>query len=150
MYPRFLRKVFSWAKARGYCSIESEKRGELIWLFIGCWVNSQFRWVCVSILDRFSSNVKGEVVVLGRIIDALGSNVHVISVHGAPHALVKAYVNFLGSGFQQKLIEHPLFHFCLPNDAFKGLRQVSLGFWTPTRWRSSLWRSRRGQRVVIG
>ena len=32
-----------------------------------------------------------------------------MSVQGGPHALVEAYVNFLGSGYQQKLIEYPLF-----------------------------------------
>ena len=30
------------------------------------------------------------------------------SVHGGPNALVQAYVNFLGGGYQQKLFEHPL------------------------------------------
>ena len=50
-----------------------------------------------------------EVVVLGRIIDAIGSDVRVVSVQGGPHSLVEADVNFLGSGYQQKLIEYPLF-----------------------------------------
>ena len=47
--------------------------------------------------------------MLGRIIDAIGPDVRVVSVKGGPHALVEAYVNFLGSGYQQKLIEYPLF-----------------------------------------
>ena len=47
--------------------------------------------------------------MLGRVIDALGPNVRVILAHGAPHALVEAYVNYLGSGYQQKLIEYPCF-----------------------------------------
>ena len=38
----------------------------------------------------------------------LGPNVHVVSVHGGPRALVEVYVNFLGSGYQQRLIEYPL------------------------------------------
>ena len=46
-----------------------------------------------------------EAVVPGWIIDALGSNVHVVSLKGGPHALVEAYVNFQGSGYQRKLIE---------------------------------------------
>ena len=47
--------------------------------------------------------------MLGRIIDTIDPNVRVVSVQGGPHALVEAYVNFLGSGYQQKLIECPLF-----------------------------------------
>ena len=71
MYPRFLSKVFTCAKAHGYCGIELVERGEHIWVFIRCWDINQFRRVCVPILDRFSSNVNEEVVVLGCIIDAI-------------------------------------------------------------------------------
>ena len=85
------------------------EKGEHIWVFLRCWDGSQFRRVCVAVLDRFSGNVSEEVVVLGRIVDAIGPDVRVVSVQGGPHALVEAYVNFLGSGYQQKLIEYPLF-----------------------------------------
>ena len=113
MYPRILRKMFIWAKAHGYCGIEFVQRGEHIWVFIQCWDSSHFRRVCVSSLDRFSSNVNEEVVVLGQIIDAIGPDVRVVSVQGGPHALVEAYINFLGSRYQQKLTEYPLFHLLL-------------------------------------
>ena len=109
MYPRFLSKVFTCAKAHGYCGIELVEWGEHIWVFIRCWDNNQFRRVCVPILDRFSSNVNEVVVVLGRIIGAISRDVRVVSVQGDPPALVEAYVNFLGSAYQQKLIEYPLF-----------------------------------------
>ena len=56
-----------------------------------------------------SRNVNEEVVVLGRIIDASGPDVRVVSVQGGPHALVEAYASFLGNGYQQKLIRYPLF-----------------------------------------
>ena len=107
MYLRILGKVFTWAKAHSYCGIEFVERGEHMWVFIRCWDSNQFRRVCVAILDRFSSNVKEEVVVLGRIIDAIGPDVRVVLVQGGPHALVYAYVNFLGSGYQQKLMDYP-------------------------------------------
>ena len=47
--------------------------------------------------------------MLGRIIDAIGSDVRVVSMRVGPCALVEAHVNFFGSGYQQKLIEYPLF-----------------------------------------
>ena len=47
--------------------------------------------------------------MLGRIVDAIGPDVRVVSVQGGPNALVEAYANFLGSGYQQKLLEYPLF-----------------------------------------
>ena len=109
MYPRILSKVFTWAKVHGYCGRDFVEQGEPIWVFIRCWDNNQFRRVCVSNLDRFGGNVNEEVVLLGRIIDALGTDVRVVSVQSGPHALVEAYVNFLGSGYQQKMIEYPFF-----------------------------------------
>ena len=108
IYRRILSKVLTWVKTHGYCCIEFEERGEHTWAFIRCWDDSQFRRVCVSILDRFSRNANGEVIVLERIIDALGPNVRVISVHGGPHAFVEAYVIFLGVAYQQKLNESSL------------------------------------------
>ena len=110
MYPRILlKKAFTWAKLHGYCGVEFVEECELTWVFLRCWDSSQFRRVCVAVLDRFSGNVSEEVAVMGRNIDALGPIVRVVPVQGAPHALVEAYVNFLGSGYQQKLIEYPLF-----------------------------------------
>ena len=85
------------------------EQGEHTWVFLRCWDSSQFHRVCVAVPDRFSGNVSEEVVVLGRIIDAIGPDVRVVSVQGGPYALVEAYVSFLGSGYQQKLIEYPLF-----------------------------------------
>ena len=109
MYPRILSKVFTRAKAHGYCGIEFEERGDHVWVLVRWWDSRQFHWVCVSILDRFSINVTEKVVVLGRMIVALGPIVRVVSVQGGPDALVESYVNFLGSGYQQKLIEYPSF-----------------------------------------
>ena len=99
MYPRIFSKVFTWAKAHGYCGIEFVERGEHIWVFVRCCDNNHFRRVCVAVLDWFSGNVNEEVVMLGRIIDAIGPDVHVVSVQGCPHAPLEAYVSFLGSGY---------------------------------------------------
>ena len=46
--------------------------------------------------------------MLGRITDAIGPDVRVVSVLGGPHVHVEAYVNFLGGGYQKKVIEYPL------------------------------------------
>ena len=57
--------------------------------------------------------------MLGRIIEPIGSDVRVVSVQGNPHALVEAYVNFLGSKYQQKLMEYPLFDLRLLKRCFQ-------------------------------
>ena len=109
MYPPILKKAFIWAQMHGYCGVDFVEEGEHTWVFLRCWDSSQFRRVCVAVLDRFSGNVSEEEVAPGRIIDAIEPDVRVVSVQGGPHALVEAYVNFLGSGCQQKLNEYPLF-----------------------------------------
>ena len=98
MYPRILKKAFTWVQLHGYCGVEFVEEGEHIWVFLPCWDSSQFRRVCVAVLDRFSGDVSEEVVALGRIIDAIGPDVRVVSLQRGPHALVEAYVNFLSSG----------------------------------------------------
>ena len=64
--------------------------------------------------------------MLGRIVDAIGSDVRVMTVQGGPHALVEAYVNFLGSIYQQRPIEYPLFDLRLFNRCLQ--RTVSSAF----------------------
>ena len=63
------------------------EEGEHTWVFLRCWDNCQIRRVCVAVLDRFSGNVSEELVALGRIIDAIGPDVHVVSVQGGPMLL---------------------------------------------------------------
>ena len=71
----FLIKVFRWVKSYSYCWIEFEERDKHICVFIWCWDISLFRWVCEANLNRFSSNVNEKVIVLGRVIEAIGINV---------------------------------------------------------------------------
>ena len=60
-------------------------------------------------LNRFSANTTLETTVLGKILDAAGPDAAVVSLHGGPHVLAEAFANYLGSGYQTKLIEYPTF-----------------------------------------
>ena len=73
------------------------------------WERSTFQRVCVAVLDRFSANTTLEATVLGKNLDAAGPDVAVVSLHGGPHVLAEAFANYLGSGYQTKLIEYPTF-----------------------------------------
>ena len=70
--------------------------------------------------------------MLGLLIDAISPDIRVVSVQGGPHALIEAYVNFLGSGYEQKLIDIQHLTSAFSNVAFNGLRQVFPIFWTRT------------------
>ena len=107
--PRILARVFGWVKSHGRCSIEFEERGSEIWVMVRTWERSTFRRVCVAVLNRFSANITLEATVLGKILDAAGPDAAVVSLHVGPHVLTEAFANYLGSGYQTKLIEYPTF-----------------------------------------
>ena len=73
------------------------------------WERSTFRRVCIAVLNRFSTSTTLEATVLGKILDAAGPDVSVVSLHGGPHVLAEAFVKYLGSGYQSKLVEYPIF-----------------------------------------
>ena len=63
----------------------------------------------MATLDRYSSDPHQEITALGRVVDALGSDVAVASVIGGSTVLVEAFREYLGSGYRQKLIDYPVF-----------------------------------------
>ena len=107
--PHILARVLVWVKGRGRCSIEFEERGSDICVMVGTWERSKIRHVCVAVLSPFSANTILEATVLGKILDAAGSDTAVVSLHGGPHVLAEAFASYLGNGYQAELIEYPTF-----------------------------------------
>ena len=64
---------------------------------------------CAATLDRYSSDPHQEISALGRIVDALGPNLRVVSINGGSTLLVESLCEYLGSGYRKSLIEYPLF-----------------------------------------
>ena len=89
--------------------MEFEEEGDKLRVFLRTWDVETFRRVCVAILDRYSSDPHQEVTALGRVVDALGSEVAVGSIIGGSTVLVEAFSEYLGSGYRQKLIDYPVF-----------------------------------------
>ena len=109
MYPRILSRCFNWAKSHGSCSVEFEEEGDKVRVFLRTWDVDTFRRVCVATVDRYSSDPHQEISALGRVVDALGSDVSVASISGGSTVLVEAFCENLGSGYRQKLIDYPVF-----------------------------------------
>ena len=118
MYPRILSRCLNWTRSHGSCSVEFEEEGDKVRVFLRTWDVDTFKRVCVATLDRYSSDPHQEVTALGRVFDALGSDVAVASIIGGSTVLVEAFREYLGSGYRQKLIDYPvsdlrLFRRCL-------------------------------------
>ena len=72
----------------------------------------------MATLDRYNSDPHQEVSTLGRLIDALGTDVSIPSINGGSNIFVETFCVYLGSGYRQKLIDYPysdrrLFKRCL-------------------------------------
>ena len=89
--------------------MEFEEQGDVVRVFPRTWDIDIFRRVCMATLDRYSSDLYQEVSALGRIVDALGPDVTVVSVNGGSTVLLEALCEYLGSGYRQKLIDYPGF-----------------------------------------
>ena len=89
--------------------MEFEEEGDKVRVFLRTLDVDTFRRVCVATLDRYSSDPHQEVTTLGRVVDALGSDVVVASIIGGSTVLVEAFSKYLGSGYRQKLIDYPIF-----------------------------------------
>ena len=109
MYPRILSRCLNWARSHGSYSVDFEEEGDKVRVFLRTWDVDTFRRVCVATLDRYSSDLHQEVTALGRVVDALGSDVAVASIIGGSTVLVEAFREYLGSGYHQKLIDYPVF-----------------------------------------
>ena len=109
MYPRILSRCMNWAKSQGICSVEFEEDGDKMRVFLRTWDVDTFRRVCVATLDHYSSDPHQEITALGRVVDALGSEVEIVSIIGGSAVLLEAFREYLGSGYRQKLIDYPVF-----------------------------------------
>ena len=93
----------------GQITRELQEEGDKMRVFFRTWDVDTFKRVCVATLDRYSSDPHQEISVLGRIVDALGSDVSVASINSCSTVLVEAFCDYLGSGYRQKLNDYPVF-----------------------------------------
>ena len=109
MYPRILSRCINWAKSNGSCSVEFEEEGDKVRVFFRTWDIDIFKRVCVATLGRYSSELHQENSALGRIVDALGPDLSVVSISGGSTVLVDTFCEYLGNGYRQKLIDYLFF-----------------------------------------
>ena len=89
--------------------MEIEEHGDEVRVFLRTWDLDLFRRVCVATPDRYSSNPHHEIEALGRILDALGPDVSMVSISGGSTILVEAFCEYLGSGYRQNVFDYPCF-----------------------------------------
>ena len=113
MYPRIFSRCINWAKSHGRCGVEFEGEGDKVRVFLSTSDIDIFRRVCVATLDCYGGDLYREISALGRIVDAMGPDVSVVSISGGSTILVEAFCEYLGSEYRQKLVDYPCFVLCL-------------------------------------
>ena len=109
MLPRFLSRVFGWAKAYHFYSLEFEERVESLWAFMRAWEKGTFRRAAVSVAEHFAFDATHELAVLGSVVAAVGGSASFVAVFGWSHVLAETYREYLGSGYSHKLVECSIF-----------------------------------------
>ena len=61
-------------------------------------------------LDGYSDDSQHEAWTLGRLIDALESEVSVVSISGQSTVLVELFCKYLVNGCCHKLVDYPCFY----------------------------------------
>ena len=90
-------------------NLEGEKRVLPIWDFVWTWNGDTIRQIAVSVLERFTMDASRELSMLESKIAAKCDSSSVLATFGGLHALAETYVDFLGKGNRQKLIDYPNF-----------------------------------------
>ena len=79
-----------------------------LWAFMRTWEKGTFRRVAVAVTDRFSSDATNVLSVLGSVVAAVGGSASLVAVFGVWHVLADTYGEYLGSGYNPKLVEYPI------------------------------------------
>ena len=113
MLPRILSRVVGWSRVHHLYSLEFEDRSVTLWAFIRMWEKDTFRRVAVTVSDSFSSKTTHKLSVFVSVVAAVGSSASPVTVFCGSHLLVDTYGDYLGSGYNRKMVEYPIFDFVL-------------------------------------
>ena len=109
MLSQILSRVVGWAKAHYLYNLEFEERGVTLRTFIRTWEKNTIRRFAVAVSGRFSSDLTHKMSVLGSTVAAVGDLAFLAAVFGWSHVLGDTYGDYLGSGYNGKLVEYRTF-----------------------------------------
>ena len=102
-------------------------QSEEVRFFLRTGVRDIFWRVCLATLDRYSGSPHQEVSTLGWLIDALGTDVSVVSISGGSTILVKA---FWAVGIVRSYLTTQVLIFACPSVVCNGQLPDFSGVWT--------------------
>ena len=121
--------MVGWAKAHHLYSLEFEEPSTTLWAFKRTWEKDIFRQVAVTVSDRFSSDGTHDVSLLGSVLAAVGGSASLVAVSGGSHLVSSTYGEYLGSGYNHKLVEYPIFDLRLLKRCLQKVSSIFFCFW---------------------
>ena len=84
--------------------------------------------------NRFSSNAAHDFSVLGSVVAGVGVSASLVAVFGGSHLLVDTYGNYLGTGYDRKVVELPIFDLRLAKRCLQKVSSSVFGSLDPFSW----------------
>ena len=132
MLPQILSRVVGWTNAHHFYSLEFEERGESLWAFMRTCQKGTFCRVAVTVTDRFAVDATHELSVLGSfVVAAVGGSASLDAVSGGSHVLTETCGEYLGRGYNHKLVEYPVFYLRLLKRCLQKVSSSVFGSWDP-------------------
>ena len=147
MYTHILSGVIGWIKTHGFHTPELKERGAEIWVFDRTWKKATFRRILVAMLSRYSGSSAVETTAFWRIVVVADLDFAVVTILCWPPVLLEAFTSYLGSGFRQTLIEHPMYDL---RSACSELLRVFVESSTLFYWQNSSSTASRESRLETG
>ena len=129
MLPQILSSVVGYANAHHLYSLEFEERGVTFWTFARTWEKDTVPRVTVTLSDSFSIAATQQLSVIGSIVAAVGVLASLVAVSGGSHVLVDTYIDYLGKGYDRKLVEYPIFDLRLLKRGLQKVASSAFGYW---------------------
>ena len=102
-----------------------------LWAFIPTWEKDTFRRVAVTMSDRFSSDATHNLSVLGSVVTAVADSASLVAVSAGSHVLAGTYCDCLGSRYNRKVVEYPMFDLGLVKRFLQNVSFSVFGFLDP-------------------
>ena len=108
MLLRFMSRVVAWPQAYRSYRMQFEERGVTVWIFMRTWENDTFSSGCRGVSDQFFSGAAHELSVIGSAVAAVSGSPSYVAVFVGSNMLVDVYGDYLGSGYDRKLVGYPI------------------------------------------
>ena len=128
MFPGIHSRNVGWAKAYGQFRIDFEEGFEDTFVFVRTWDRDTFRRVCVAVLSKYGGQASR---ILGRLLSVVASSVSLVALGVGSHLLLFTFIEFVGSGYRENLVEYPVFDLLSLNRCFQKCASVVFGSLDP-------------------